>query len=568
MPQLRVFPANFRGSASALRPLLPLCVLATVQAALVSRDLQAQTATVGISISVDAQADRHPISPEIYGVAHAATRVLLELNAPLNREGGNNTSRYNWQLNADNRGSDWYYESIPEERAVPGERGDRFINASRAAGAQAMLTMPTIGWVAKLGPNRGKLASFSIAKYGRQCGNDPEAFPDAGNGMLASTKQPILGNNPNDANVPADAIFQQDWVRHLVQRWGDSSHDGLRYYILDNEPSIWHTTHRDVHPIGASMEEVRDKIIDYAKRIKVVDPAAQIVAPEEWGWAGYLYSGYDQQYRSQHGGRQSPDRSAHAEQEYLPWLLDQLRQEQERTGRRVLDVFSVHYYPQGGEFSGDVIPATQLRRNRSTRSLWDPNYVDETWIKNRIQLIPRLRSWVNRYYPGTRIGITEYNWGAEGNINGATTQADLYGIFGREGLDLAARWTHPNPASPTFKAMKLYRNYDDHRSTFGDISVRTIAPNPDQVAAFGATRSVDGALTVMLINKQLSEDTRVRLRLANFAAGGSAEPWQLTAANRIVQLTKLPVNSHTINTVLPAQSVTLLVIPTSSKALD
>ena len=85
----------------------------------------------------------------------------------------------------------------------------------------------------------------------------------------------------------------------------------------------------------------------------------------------------------------------------------------------------------------------QLRRNRSTRSLWDPAYVDETWINDRVQLVRRLRNWVNAYYPGTAIGITEYNWGAENHINGATTQADIYGIFGREGLDMAARWTTP-----------------------------------------------------------------------------------------------------------------------------
>jgi hypothetical protein len=62
-----------------------------------------------------------------------------------------------------------------------------------------------------------------------------------------------------------------------------------------------------------------------------------------------------------------------------------------------------------------------------------------------VMLIPRLRNWVNTYYDaGTPIGITDYNWGAEGHINGATTQADILGIFGRENLDLAARWTTPD----------------------------------------------------------------------------------------------------------------------------
>ena len=66
----------------------------------------------GVTIVVDAAANRHPINPNIYGVAHATTADLNDLNTPLNRNGGNNTTRYNWQLNADNRGNDWYYESI------------------------------------------------------------------------------------------------------------------------------------------------------------------------------------------------------------------------------------------------------------------------------------------------------------------------------------------------------------------------------------------------------------------------------------------------------------------------
>ena len=73
-----------------------------------------------VTISVDANANRRPIDPNIYGVAHASTAELNDLNSPLNRNGGNNTTRYNWQLNADNRGNDWYYESIAESSATAG----------------------------------------------------------------------------------------------------------------------------------------------------------------------------------------------------------------------------------------------------------------------------------------------------------------------------------------------------------------------------------------------------------------------------------------------------------------
>jgi len=539
-----------------------LCLAVTTATLLPVPVAHAQNPSV--TINVDANANRHPINPNIYGIAHASTAELNDLNSPLNRQGGNNTTRYNWQQNADNRANDWYYQSIGDSSATTGERGDTFISNAKAANAQAMLTVPMIGWVAKLGANRSKLASFSIAKYGAQTGNDWQWFPDAGNGILSSTGQYVTGNDPNDANVPSDSAFQQSWVQHLVNRWGTNTNGGLRYYILDNEPSIWHSTHRDVHPTGATMDEMKNKMIDYAGKVKAIDSSALVVGPEEWGWSGYVYSGYDQQYGNQNGWGYLPDRVNHGNWDYLPWLLEQMRQHNTSTGQRLLDIFTVHYYPQGGEFSDDTSSTMQLRRNRSTRSLWDPNYLDETWINDRVQLVPRLKNWVNTYYPGTPVGITEYNWGAEGHINGATTQADIYGIFGREGLDMGARWTTPAASTPTYKAMKMYRNYDGNKSTFGDTSVKATVPNPDNVSSFAAVRSSDNALTIMVISKYLSGSTSATINLANFAHAGTAQVWQLTSANAINRLSDVNLAGNSLNATLPAQSVTLYVIPASS----
>src|SRR5881227_2616778 len=89
-----------------------------------------------VTVNVDANANRHAISPYVYGIAYGSTANLTDLNAPLNRYGGNNTSRYNWQQNADNRAADWYFESIGEASAVAGERGDTFIGQTKSGGAQ------------------------------------------------------------------------------------------------------------------------------------------------------------------------------------------------------------------------------------------------------------------------------------------------------------------------------------------------------------------------------------------------------------------------------------------------
>ena len=514
-----------------------------------------------ITITIDAAAQRHQINPNIYGVAFATTAQLADLNCPLNRSGGNASSQYNWECNCDNRGSDWYFESLDDGSSTAGKQNDDFISDSKAASAQPMLTIPTIGWVAKLGPNRGKLSSFSIARYGPQKANDWQWFPDAGNGVRSSDNQFVTANDPNDANMPANSQFQSGWMQHLVGKWGTASSGGLRYYIMDNEPSLWSWTHRDVHPTGPTMDEIKDKIIDYGAKVKAVDPAALVVGPEEWGWSGYFYSGYDQQWGGLHGWSNLPDRANHGGKDYLPWVLDQLHQHDVLSGQQSLDVFTVHWYPQGGEaFSDDVSTSMSTLRNRSTRSLWDPNYTDQSWINNKVQLIPRLRNWVNNYYPGLQVGITEYNWGAEGYINGATAQADVFGIFGREGLDMGTRWTTPSATTPIYKAMKMYRNYDGNKSTFGDTSVSDNVPDPDTLSSFAAVRSSDGALTVMIINKSLSNSTFANVSLSNFSGSAPAQAWQLTSANAITRLNDINFGGSNINLTVPAQSITLLVI--------
>jgi hypothetical protein len=521
-----------------------------------------------VTITINALLGRHPISPMIYGVAFATSNQLAELNAPVNRSGGNAETRYNWQLNAHNRGGDWYFQSIADPSTTPGAETDNFIDATKDAGAEPMVTVPMIGWVPKLGPSRGKLASYSIAKYGPQTGNDWQWFPDAGNGVGTNasnqTSWLITTNDPTDANFSTNATFQQEWIRHLTNRWGLSINGGVRHYCMDNEHVLWHATHRDVHPVGASMQEIRDRFFDYGSKVKAVDPNALLLAPEEWGWTGYFYSGYDSQWAAAHTNwnpSSLPDRNTNGGWDYLPWFLDQARQYETNTGQRLLDIFTVHFYPQGGEFSDDVSSFMQQRRNHSTRALWDTSYIDQTWINSVVMLIPRLKEWVTNYYPGTKIGITEYNWGAETNINGATTQADIYGIFGREGLDFATRWTTPPSSSPTFKAMKMYRNYDGNKSAFGDTSVSASGPNPDYVSCFAASRSADGAMTVMVINKQLNAAAPVSLTLTNFLPSGTVQVWQLTSANVVSNLPDINFTGSTFSNTLPAQSITLFVVP-------
>jgi glycosyl hydrolase family 44 len=517
-----------------------------------------------LTINVDASQDQRIIHPEIYGVNFGSSSELSLFNSPLNRMGGNRTSGYNWLENADVTGSDWYFESYPGDSSVPGEIGDAFIGDTKSAGAEPMITIPMLDWIAKLGPNRSINWSFSINKYGAQQDHDP-FWPDAGNGVLLDDSYVV--NDPADAGTPNSSLFQQDWVDHLLNVWGNSSNNGVKYYVLDNEHAIWQETHRDFHPIGATYDEIKDKMIDYATMIHSQDSGVQVVGPEEFGWAGYFFSGYDLQFCNESPDpncwSNPPDRMNHGGWLYLDWILDQLHQHEQNTGQKVLDVFSLHYYPQSGEFSDDTSPAMQNLRNRSTRSLWDPNYKDESWISDFVYLIPRMHDWVNTFYPGLKIGITEYNWGAENHMNGATAQADVLGIFGREGLDLATRWVSPGSNTPVGNAFKMYRNYDGNLSTFGDLSVRAIVPNPDDVSSFAALRTADNSLTIMVINKYISGNTPATLNFSNFSSIGIAKVWQL-ANNTISHLADINFAGSSFSANLPPQSITLFIVPSSA----
>lgn len=513
-----------------------------------------------VTVAVDAGANQHPINPQIYGVAFATSSELTTLNAPLNRMGGNSMTAYNWALNAQNLAADWYFESYPEDSAVPGEEADTFISDSKSGLAMPMITVPLMGWVANLGPNRSILPSFSVNKYGAQCSTDPY-FPDAGDGLKPDCATPITGNDPNDAYVKDSPKREQKWINHLVKTWGKAKAGGVPYYLMDNESSIWFATHRDAHPIGPHADEYRDKVITESAKIKSLDASAKVVAPEEWGWEAYFYSGFDQQYAAQHGYTKFPDhKKEQGGMDYLPWLLAEWK----AVGKPV-DVVSVHYYPQSGEYSDDDSQAMQQLRNQSTRELWDPNYVSKSWINAVVELIPRLRGWVqSEYYANTPAAITEYNWGDESKINGATTQADIFGIFGAYGLDMATRWTTPDPSTPTFKAMQMYRNYDGANSGFGDTSVSATAPNVDNLSAFAGVRSSDGALTIMVVNK-VTNNTTLTLTLTNWAQSGSAQVWRLTSTNTIQHLSNISWSGGALHDTSPAQSITLYILPSGAK---
>ena len=440
-------------------------------------------------ISAPAKPER--ISPDIYGMAAAPLRTLTNACVPLNRWGGNSACRYNWMLgNAWNAGNDWYFENVAVERNA----WQSFLRRAEQSGGRAVVTLPLVGFVAK----DTSSVAFSVRKYGPQQKIDPYR-PDAGNGLRVDGTR-VTDNDRYDVSVVADPPFVAAWVRQMVQEFPRLFEEHRVIFALGNEPMLWHLTHRDVHPNPVSYDEYLARFIAMAHAVRQAEPDAAIAGPELWGWPAYFQSAVDRETKTDR------DRASHGGEDFLPWFLKQLKAHEDQTGERLLDILTVHYYPQAtGVYSAaDDLKATALRVE-TTRSLYDPAYRDPSWINDRVQLILRLKRWVSRCYPGLKTGITEYNWGGEADISGALALADVLGIFGREGLDLACYWTYPPEGSLAAKAYMLYRNADGHGAAFGstrlDVTWTVPADAHDPVSVYAAREDTERIVTLMVINK-------------------------------------------------------------------
>ncbi len=506
------------------------------------------------ALSVDVTAGRHPISPYIYGVSTfgLTASYLKDLGVTITRWGGDAITRYNWQVDASNAGGDWYFMAGGGSSTVtPSGSADAMVDRNLGSGVATFLAIPIINYVNSVPANKTD-CTFPVSIFGAQNATNPYVS-SCGNGLTTgdSVITPDLSQILR-VHVANSVALQQGWIQHLTGKYGSASKGGIPFYALDNEPSGWGNTHRDISPGQITYQDLVQRTVSYGAMIKSVDPTAQVAGPEDFGWAVYVGT------PSQNGGL------------WNAWYyLQQMQQYQQSHGSRLLDVFTEHFYASpAGVVTFDGTPGTadvQAARLRSTRSLWDSTYREENWIGQwypPIQLIPTFHKWVAQYYPGTKIGITEYNWGGLNSINGALAQADVLGIFGREALDMATLWGPPQTTWVGANSFRIYRNYDGAGSRYGDTWVSSASAEQTSLALYGSQRTSDSALTLIAINKTAA-DIHAAVSLADFAPGGPVLVYQLTPANptSITKGANRWVHLHGFTQTYPANSITLLVIP-------
>jgi hypothetical protein len=541
---------------------------------------------VTVSVSVDLLADRHPVSLEILGVNGSPD--LGRISYPLVRWGGNATTRYNWQSDTHNTASDWFFMNIPDGSGAPSASSpETLVASSLGAGAQPLLTLGTIGWNPK--SDRNKHWGFSVSAYGVQLqtecsyfGANPPAWctADAGNGRCNPAQNQtghcdangyIVGNNPLDTSEPSTPQSQAGWIDHLQQRFGMAAEGGVRYFALDNEPMLWNSTHRDVHPQPLSYDEIWQRTVAYASAIKAQDPQALILGPVTWGYCDLFGSAADNCI-------DGSDRAAHGGTPFVEWYLQQICSYQSMHGVRLVDYLDLHYYPQGADIVDFSDPpnasesaAASARRLRSLKELYDPAWTSESWLSDlgtaapwhygKPALIPRVRAWIDSACPGTRLSISEYNWGADNGASSALAQAELLAIFAREGVDMAARWVSPLSGSLVERAFRFYLDYDGLGNQVRGDSVRAVSASVDVLGAYAISQR--GTHTfVMLFNKATTMTTAsvdLGTRLT-----GTWKRYAFSGSSELALVDSGTLDGNAINIAdLPPRSASLLVLPDS-----
>ncbi len=494
------------------------------------------SATLQTPIVVDAT-KRTPISPYIYG-ANFPDWNRLPAIFTVSRLGGNRMSAYNWENNASNAGHDYRHQNdgYMGSSDVPGLTMATFLKGAQAHGAIPLLTIPTMGRVsADKGPDDdvNKTPNYLEVRFNRSYARKPG------------------GKYQYPPDLKDKAVYQDECVAYLEKIRSPKT---PLWYSLDNEPDLWGSTHQRVWPKNPTYAQVIANNIEFATGIKAVSPKGLTFGPANYGWQGFR------------NFQNAPDAKG---RDFLDVYLAAMRKA-ERAGKRLLDVLDIHWYP---EAYGDGIritlnngkegPGTFKARIQAPRSLWDPTYVEDSWIARNlgnkpIVLLPGVQKQIRTQYPGTKLAITEYDFGGGSHVSGLLAQADVLGSFGRYGVFAACHWGIEANRPAVVGGFRVFRNFDGGTRNFGDQGLSVSGVDPSAASVYAALDSKNPRrMTVVLINKTGS-DRAMTVSLKGFAAR-SAKGYLRDARNFQNPTDILAVvGAKGVSVKLPAESVATL----------
>lgn len=485
----------------------------------------------GIVITVDPTRDRKKISPYIYG------SNIQEAGGNLFRLGGNRWTAYNWTNNASNAGTDWgpfSSDGFLSDSDTPGQAVLEPVQKILAAGGDALVTIPIVDFVAadKAGLVHD-VASDSNTRWVRNLATSNPAFPHA--------------------------VTQDAFLRWLQDAFAKQLAAGRQIFIsLDNEPALWSSTHALVHPQPVTYAEMVERTTTYATMIKQVMPNALVFGAVSYGYMEFerLQNASDALNRN-----------------YLGFFLARMKDADAKAGKRLLDVLDLHWYPEArgdGKRITENNGATQsagevTARLQAPRSLWDSSYIEDSWIardylgNKPVQLLPYVQNLIDTNYPGTKLSISEYNFGGADHISGGLAQADILGVFGKYGLFSAMYWPLSSITAQSYVpgAFDLFLNYDGKNSHVGDTSIAAVNPDTQDLSSYAFADDA-GHYYLLLINK--TNATQAVTALFQNASVAGADMYVLSAEHTTPHAEgRMMAKDNVIYGSVPAMSAMLLV---------
>ncbi|HLP02862.1 MAG TPA: glycoside hydrolase family 44 protein [Opitutaceae bacterium] len=476
------------------------------------------TASAAPTITITAApAAAHPISPWIYGVNFHQKIPDVPRNLTFNRHGGNRWTAYNWENNASNAGSDWgpfSSDSYLSESTVPAEAARERVAADRAAGLASLITVQMQGYAAA--DTDGNVAMTDSLATRR----------------ATRFKEVVFAKGAPFTAIPSTAdasVYMDEFVSVLRDKLGtDIYSDPVTptFVSLDNEPDLWPDTHLQIQgPALTDPDVFIQRTAELSTAIKNVAPGALTFGPVNYGFLG-IYNWQD--YGS-------------AELTSSYWFADKyladLRVASQAAGRRLLDVYDIHWYSESrvggtriGSLTGTSLTADQIQAVvQSPRSFWDSTYAETSWVANTlggpIYILRRLQDKIAAQWPGTRLALTEYEAGGNNHIAGALAQADTLGVFGQMDIFAANFWPTSDTYAFTLAGFKMYRDYDGALATFGDISLPTTSSDTALVSAYISRFSTrNDRYVIVAINRSPAVQD---VAFAGLAAAGIARVFRL-----------------------------------------
>jgi hypothetical protein len=522
-----------------------------------------------VTISIDVTKGKKPVSPLLYGKNNVLPSTFLNTGTTaeitkakeagvrfVRQGGGNNSTKYNWRNKLSSH-PDWYNNVYSNDWDAAAKN-----MIDKLPGVQGMWTFQLLGKAAANTKNNFNDGAYNGSQWWAGTGQNlagggqPNTANPSGKALVEGNSDLYLMNWPADSTVGIlDKWFGPKGLGYDKNR--------IRYWNMDNEPEIWSGTHDDAMKTQCTAEEFMQRYFKVAKAARAKYPTIKLVGPvpaNEWQWFRYGDDGI------------LSDGKKYC---WLEFFIKRIAEEEKASGIRLLDVIDIHFYP--GET--DAAKCVQLYRIYFDKTYVYPGAngvktVTGGWDAsiNKEYIFGRCNDWLNKYMGidhGVTFGVTETDIASSDANVQAVSYASTMGEFMKQGVEIFTPWSWK---VGMWETLHLFSRFNQENY------VLATSPNETLVSAYPTVNEAADSMTVVLVNRSLTDKIQVNLNIAGFTADkwnnkmlslsklGSAETFVSHAKNALVK-SDVPVADQVVVELAPlsVNSIQLRAATTSAR---